>query len=252
MLSLTLLLSLPALTLSHGLVSSPLFTRAPGAATAAACGTTMQKFYLADPTSYPEALLRANPNGLHDGYDAARCNLWLCKGYQFADQPASAVQTYAAGAEVAMEVKVRIPHVGYANVSVVDTGRNVVLGQMLKVWEGGYAASTTLPGDQGKFKVVVPELGGRCVEKGACVSISLTGGLGGGVVANVTGTTRFSSGIGMGRGRRISLALTLCSLRRRRFRPSMLGTGGGFAGGRGTKPLGRRERLRSGGVYISC
>lgn len=170
MLSLTLLLSLPALTLSHGLVSSPLFTRAPGAATAAACGTTMQKFYLADPTSYPEALLRANPSGLHDGYDAARCNLWLCKGYQFADQPASAVQTYAAGTEVAMEVKVRIPHVGYANVSVVDTGRNVVLGQMLKVWEGGYAASTTLPGDQGKFKVVVPELGGRCEKAGACVS----------------------------------------------------------------------------------
>lgn len=200
------LLTLPLLASSHGLVSSPLFTRAPGAATAAACvrtrslptpcpspaanreppsppkpstpttnppkGTTMQKFYLADPTSYPEALMRANPNGLGNGYSPARCNLWLCKGYQFADQPASAVQTYAAGTEVAMEVKVRIPHVGYANVSVVDTGKNVVVGEMLKVWEGGYAASTTLPGDQGSFKVKVPELGGRCVTAGACVSIS--------------------------------------------------------------------------------
>lgn len=31
------LLTLPLLASSHGLVSSPLFTRAPGAATAAAC-----------------------------------------------------------------------------------------------------------------------------------------------------------------------------------------------------------------------
>lgn len=206
----------------------------------------MQKFYLADPTSYPEALMRANPNGLGNGYSPALCNLWLCKGYQFADQPASAVQTYAAGTEVAMEVKVRIPHVGYANVSVVDTGRNVVVGEMLKVWEGGYAASTTLPGDQGRFVVKVPELGGRCVTAGACVSTYFPGGGGfGGVVANMT--DRFSSGIGMGRGRRISLALTLCSRRRRRCRLSMLGIRGGFAGESGTRLLGEKGE---GGVGV--
>lgn len=206
----------------------------------------MQKFYLADPTSYPEALMRANPNGLGNGYTPALCNLWLCKGYQFADQPASAVQTYAAGTEVAMEVKVRIPHVGYANVSVVDTGKNVVVGEMLKVWEGGYAASTTLPGDQGSFKVKVPELGGRCVTAGACVSFFLTGGGFGGVVANMM-ADRFCSGIGMGRGRRISLALTLCSRRRRRCRLSMLGTRGGFAGGRGTRLVGRKWGVKEWG-----
>ncbi|KAK1828319.1 hypothetical protein QBC39DRAFT_289774 [Podospora conica] len=169
MISLTLLAALPALASAHGLVSSPAFTRQPGAATAAVCGTTMVKFYQADGTSYPEALMRANPNGLHDGYDSTKCNLHLCKGFQFGDVPAANVQTYAAGTEVAMEVKVRIAHTGYANVSVVDTGRNAVIGEMLKVWESGYAASTTLPGDQGKFSVKVPELGGRCVEAGACV-----------------------------------------------------------------------------------
>ncbi|KAK0752440.1 hypothetical protein B0T18DRAFT_436483 [Schizothecium vesticola] len=169
MLSPLLLLTLPTLALSHGLISSPLFTRAPGPLTAAACGATMQKFYIADPTSYPEALLRANPSGLRDGYDATRCNLWLCKGYQFGDQPASAVQTWAAGTEVPIEVKVRIPHTGYANVSVVDTGKNEVVGGVLKAWASGYAASTTLPGDQGKFVIKVPELGGRCVTAGVCV-----------------------------------------------------------------------------------
>ena len=80
---------------AHGLVTKPA-TRTPGKATAAACGKTMATFYQADNTSYPEALLRANPKGLTDGFSAKNCNLWLCKGYQFADNAAN-VKSYKTG-----------------------------------------------------------------------------------------------------------------------------------------------------------
>ncbi|KAK0625832.1 hypothetical protein B0T14DRAFT_561795 [Immersiella caudata] len=160
-------LSLAGLAASHGLVTAPA-TRAPGAATAAACGQTLVTFYRADNTSYPEALLRANPNGLRDGYNAAKCNLWLCKGFQFDDNKDN-VKSYKAGDVVDMEVRIRIAHRGHANVSVVDMGTNKVIGAPLKVWASDYAASTSPPVDQVKFSVKVPELAGRCTKAGECV-----------------------------------------------------------------------------------
>lgn len=164
------LLSLATLAASHGLITSPLGTRTPSDATAAVCGKTLVSFYKADNTSYPEALLRANPSGLKDGYNPAKCNLWLCKGFQFADNVAN-VKAYKPGDVVDIEVRIRIAHRGYANVSVVDTGSNTVIGEPLRVWGDGYAASTSPPQDQVKFSVKVPELGGKCTTAGSCVSI---------------------------------------------------------------------------------
>ncbi|KAB5567020.1 hypothetical protein GE09DRAFT_754851 [Coniochaeta sp. 2T2.1] len=166
-LSLASLPGLAALVSSHGLVQKPA-ARQPGDATGAACGKTMQNFYQIDNTSYPEALLRANPGGLKDGYDAKKCNLFLCKGYQFADN-AARVQAYKPGDVVDMEVWIRIPHKGYANVSVVDTASNTVVGSPLLVWKDNYAATANPPKDQTKFSVTVPELGGKCTTAGACV-----------------------------------------------------------------------------------
>lgn len=151
----------------HGLVRKPP-TRAAGAATEAACGKTMATFYRADGTSYPEALFRANPRGLTDGYDAKKCNLFLCKGFQFADNAAEGVQKYKAGDVIDYEVYIRIAHVGNANVSVVDTTTNTVIGAPLKLWASGYAASTSPPTDQVKFSVTMPELGGKCTQPGVC------------------------------------------------------------------------------------
>lgn len=152
--------------LSHGLVQKPA-TRAPGAATAAACGQAMVNFYKQDETSYPEALLRSNPRP--QGYDAKKCNLWLCKGYQFADNAAN-VQAYKPGDQVDLEVYIRIPHKGYANVSVVDTAANKVIGTPLVSWADNYAATNRPPADQTKFSVKVPELpAGQCTTAGSCV-----------------------------------------------------------------------------------
>ncbi|SPO00132.1 uncharacterized protein DNG_02983 [Cephalotrichum gorgonifer] len=165
--SLLPLAALAALASAHGLVEAPV-ARSPGAATAAACGQNMVKFYTDDPTSYPEALFRGA--GWDQGYNPELCNHYLCKGFQFEDN-AENVQTYAAGDVVDFEVFIRIPHVGYANVSVVDLASNSVIGDALKVWESGYADGAkfpNLPADQTAFSVTIPELGEQCAEPGAC------------------------------------------------------------------------------------
>lgn len=151
---------------AHGLVTSPA-TRTPGPATEAACGKIMAEFYRADNTSYPEALLRANPGGLKAGYDPKKCNLYLCRGYQFADNAAN-VQSYKAGQVVNLDVWIRIPHKGYANVSVVDTTSNSVIGKPLVSWPDNYAASSNPPANQTKFSIKIPELGNKCTEAGVC------------------------------------------------------------------------------------
>ncbi len=169
--SLVSLLSLAGLVAqasAHGLVKKPV-TREPGQATEAACGKIMADFYRADNTSYPEALLRANPGGLKAPYDPKKCNLWLCKGYQFADNAAN-VQSYKAGQVLDLEVWIRIAHKGFANVSVVDTASNSVIGTPLISWPDNYAASTSPPANQTKFSITVPELGDKCTVAGACVS----------------------------------------------------------------------------------
>jgi hypothetical protein len=171
--SLVSLLSLSGLVAqvsAHGLVREPA-TRAPGEATEAACGKIMVDHFVADSTSYPEALLRANPGGLGASYDPKNCNLWFCKGYQFADNAAN-VQSYTAGQVIDFDVWIRIPHSGHANVSVVDTASNSVIGEPLIAWPANYAASANPPADQTKFSVEIPELGDRCAEAGACVSTS--------------------------------------------------------------------------------
>lgn len=167
-LSVSALLGLVAAANAHGIVTSPA-TRTPGDATAAACGQTMVKFYKADNTSYPEALFRANPKGIGKDYNAAKCNLYLCRGYQFADN-AKNVLSYKPGDVVDMDVFIRIPHKGYANVSVVDTTTNSVVGTPLISWPDNYAATLTPPANQTKFSVKIPTtLGDRCTTAGTCV-----------------------------------------------------------------------------------
>ncbi|KAK0702485.1 hypothetical protein B0T21DRAFT_378438 [Apiosordaria backusii] len=156
-------LGLTSLATAHGVVLKPA-TRKPGDATTAACGGALVNFYKQDETSYPEAFLRSNPLP-----DRNKCNLFLCKGYQFADNAAN-VQPYKTGDSVDLEVYIRIPHSGYANVSIVDTTSNKVLGTPLVSWASGYAASSKPPADQTKFSIKIPELSGQCATAGVCVS----------------------------------------------------------------------------------
>ncbi|CAK7210989.1 hypothetical protein SCUCBS95973_000978 [Sporothrix curviconia] len=151
---------------AHGLVTSPA-ARTPGNATAAVCGQTMVSFYQQDNTSYPEALLRTHPK-LGSDYNPDKCNLYLCRGYQFGDNTQH-VQSYKAGQIVDMSVFIRIPHKGYANVSVVDTTTNSAIGAPLISWPDNYAATLNPPANQTKFSVTIPALGNRCTTAGTCV-----------------------------------------------------------------------------------
>ncbi|KAI8951972.1 hypothetical protein F4801DRAFT_247489 [Xylaria longipes] len=165
------LASLAVLAHGHGYISSPAM-RMPGNTTTAACGRSVVADIVKDKTSHVEGLpeLAAKDTGYH----AAQCNLWLCRGVQFGDNAAN-VQAYAPGQVVNVKIALSIPHVGSANVSVVDTKTNAVVGQPLLSWPSGYADEKqfygkTLPANQTDFNVTIPTtLDGKCATAGECV-----------------------------------------------------------------------------------
>lgn len=77
------------------------------------------------------------------------------------------------GQKVPIEIYLRIKHHGTANVSVVDTKTNTVVGKSLLSWTN-YADErlATLPANNTKFDVVIPDLGDKCTAAGECVSLS--------------------------------------------------------------------------------
>jgi hypothetical protein len=170
-LSLLRLLVLATTVVAHGYVSSPP-ARQAGPATDAACGKLVADVIRADNTSHVEGLPEEAAQA-GSGYHADACNLWLCKGLQYADNAAN-VQRWAAGATVEMRVLLTIPHDGTANVSIVDLARNEVVGDMLLVWDAHYANEAefhagTLPRNNTAFNVTLPDVSERCGTAGACV-----------------------------------------------------------------------------------
>ncbi|KAF2464277.1 uncharacterized protein BDR25DRAFT_296911 [Lindgomyces ingoldianus] len=163
------LLALVPTVLGHGLIQTPP-SRPVGSAIMSACGNGVVAQIKADNTSHVEGLPEAAAKD--KAYQAAKCNLWLCKGLQFADN-ANNTQTWTAGQVVPIKVWVRIPHEGSANVSIVDTKSNKIIGDMLKVWSKGYAPGNTeagVPKDQKEFSVTIPTgLEEKCATAGDCV-----------------------------------------------------------------------------------
>ncbi|KAI1777761.1 hypothetical protein F4818DRAFT_324958 [Hypoxylon cercidicola] len=163
--------ALAATVSAHGLITSPT-PRAPGDASVAACGSSVVANIANDKTSHVEGLPELA--AADAGYNAELCNLWLCKGLQFADNAAN-VQKYAPGQSVNIQVSLSIPHVGAANVSIVDTKTDAIIGQPLLSWPSGYADERafyghTTPANQTNFNVTIPEdIGTQCSEAGACV-----------------------------------------------------------------------------------
>jgi hypothetical protein len=102
-------------------------------------------------------------------YDPAACNLFLCKGYQFADNSAN-IQTFSPGQTIDMTIKIGAPHTGTANVSIVDTEANAVIGDQLIFFDDYASNSHPIPANNTQFSITMPEdLGGKCTEAGDCV-----------------------------------------------------------------------------------
>lgn len=167
---LALAASLAATAAAHGYVDFPA-ARQAGNASVAACGSSVVADIRRDNTSHVEGLPELAAKDA--GYHAAECNLWLCRGIQFGDNVAG-VQRYTPGQVVNLKVKLTIPHDGNANVSVVHTQTNKIIGSVLKNWPSGYANeqqfySKATPVDQTDFNVTLPDVSAQCAVAGACV-----------------------------------------------------------------------------------
>lgn len=150
----------------HGFVTSPK-ARMPGTAFQEACGQQMYNNQQADNYGNVQGELQIASS--QNDYDAAKCNAWLCKGYKFDDNKDNVFQ-YTPGQNVDFTVDIRAPHTGVANVSVVDTASNTVIGEALKSWDVYASTESGVKETDKKFSVTLPsDLGSKCSEAGACV-----------------------------------------------------------------------------------
>ncbi|KAK1148561.1 hypothetical protein N8T08_009568 [Aspergillus melleus] len=151
---------------AHGFVTSPK-PRMPGSAMQSACGQQVKTNQESDNYGNIQGELQV-ANGQSD-YDAAKCDIWLCKGYKFADNKDN-VYSYKAGEKINFEVDIRAPHTGVANVSVVDTASNSVIGSPLISWDEYASTASGVKDDETSFSVTMPDdLGSKCSTAGDCV-----------------------------------------------------------------------------------
>lgn len=163
---LTSLTALASLTHGHGFISKPQ-ARMPGSAMESACGQQVYNNQKSDNYGNVQGELQIT-KGQTD-YNAAKCDIFLCKGYKFADNKAN-VQSYTAGQKVPFEIDIRAPHTGVANVSVVDTKSNSVIGSPLKSWDQYASTATGVTDDETNFSITIPQdLGSKCATAGDCV-----------------------------------------------------------------------------------
>ena len=150
---------------AHGDVTSPL-PRNPGPAFGSVCGAQTLNTVQSDRFGNVQA--EAQVAAGQAGFDAAKCNFFMCKGYQFADNSAN-VQSYTAGQVIPIAVTIRAPHTGVANVSVVNTATNSVIGQPLISFTDYASNSHAIPANNTAFSVTMPDLGTQCTTPGTCV-----------------------------------------------------------------------------------
>ncbi|KAL0265331.1 hypothetical protein SLS55_001296 [Diplodia seriata] len=157
---------LATMVAGHGFISKPQ-ARMPGDAMAAACGQQVYSNQNSDHYGNVQGELQVASS--QSDYDAAACDIWLCKGYKFADNKDN-VQTYTAGQEVAFTAEIHAPHTGVANVSIVDTASNSVIGSALKSWDVYASTSTGVKDTDTSFSITMPsDLGDQCSTAGDCV-----------------------------------------------------------------------------------
>lgn len=127
-------------------------------------------------------------------YNATACNLWLCRGLQLENAANASVISWMPGQKVHIDVKITIKHhvsltilsdqillfhrvfvltrhQGTANVSIVSTKTNKIIGDQLLYWNS-YADErlATMPANNTAFDVVIPTtLGNQCATAGDCV-----------------------------------------------------------------------------------
>ncbi|KAF8540463.1 hypothetical protein BDD12DRAFT_880419 [Trichophaea hybrida] len=147
----------------HGIITSPAH-REPGPAFQAACGTTAYSVLSSD--QYGPVQNLHQQIGHDPTYNPSKCNLDLCKGMQFSDNAAHTFN-YSAGMVIPVSYDIRAPHPGVANLSVIDTASNTMIGKPIKTF-AVFAENNGNP-DELHWNFTMPKLCGKCSTPGKCV-----------------------------------------------------------------------------------
>ncbi|TVY41706.1 hypothetical protein LOCC1_G005528 [Lachnellula occidentalis] len=151
---------------AHGFITSPT-ARLAGSAMKAACGEQVYNNQASDNYGNIQGELQVASS--QSDYNAAECNIWQCKGFKYADNTAN-VQSWTAGQVVPFTFDVRAPHTGTANVSIVNTATNAIIGEPLLTYADFGDNSKTIPANETSFSITIPsDLGDVCATAGACV-----------------------------------------------------------------------------------
>lgn len=151
---------------AHGFISSPQ-PRMPGNAMKTACGQQVYYNQMSDHFGNIQGELQVAAS--QSDYNAAACNIWLCKGYKYDDNTAN-VQSWTAGQVVPFTFDVHAPHTGTANVSIVNTATNTIIGSPLVTYSDFADNGKSRAANELAFSITVPsDLGSTCSTAGACV-----------------------------------------------------------------------------------
>jgi hypothetical protein len=163
--SVQLLAAVIPLVSGHGIIEDPA-PRLAGLAMKAACGEQVYNNQKSDSGGNIQGILQVAQN--QKDYDPTKCNIALCKGYQFADNTAN-IQTYSPGQVVPIKVAIKAPHTGVANVSIVDTKLNAVIGQPLISFTDYASNAHSIPANNTAFSITMPQDLSACGQAGNCV-----------------------------------------------------------------------------------
>ncbi|KAK6194157.1 hypothetical protein LQW54_011730 [Pestalotiopsis sp. IQ-011] len=147
---------------AHGMIKTPT-PRSAGTSMSSKCGSQIYNMMSSDSYGNIQGETQLIGSDFTD-----ECNLWLCKGMQYDDNTAN-VQSYAVGDSVAITYDIRAPHTGTANVSIVDTSSNTVIGDTLAYWSVFASNSQATSANETSFSITIPDLGGKCTTGGECV-----------------------------------------------------------------------------------
>lgn len=134
---------------------------------AAACGQETYSQQSSDPEGNVQSELKVAQQ--QSDYKPESCNMWLCKGRQFADVPATNVKVFTAGQVVSINITIPAPYTGIANVSIVATASNTVLGGALIYLDDYASVAHTMTANNTEFEITMPDLGTQCAQAGDCV-----------------------------------------------------------------------------------
>ncbi|ROV92216.1 hypothetical protein VPNG_09674 [Cytospora leucostoma] len=151
---------------AHGRVTSPT-PRPLGTAMEAACGQQVYNQVSSDPNGNIQTMAQVGSS--QSDFDATKCHLWQCRGYQFGDATSDSIHAYTAGQVVDFAVDIAAPHTGVANVSVINLAENSVIGDALASWSVYASTATGVTANETSFSVTIPsDLPSTCSTAGGC------------------------------------------------------------------------------------